>query len=109
MEKTTTNTQGGKGDRIFERRVIIKDEGRSRSRLTMDYEDKVGRKCNYGINYDRTATPNNLLSFRNEVEGDFVSEFLLESNPAHRSKEGPILAFRRGERKKKGGGGGGKK
>lgn len=52
------------------------------------------------INYDRTATPSNLLSFGNEVEGDFVSEFLLESIESRASWSiGPesILAFRRGD------------
>lgn len=76
----------------------------SRSWWTI-YEDKVGHKCNYGINYDYIQLPplletNDLLSFGNEGKkfGD-VSEFLLESNSVHRGAEF-ILIFRKKKKSK---------
>lgn len=73
MEKTTTtgNRQGGKRRSAMVSEAACNNRG-SRSWWTI-YEDKVGHKCNYGINYDYIQLPplletNDLLSFGNEGE-----------------------------------------
>lgn len=85
------------------------NQERSRSSWTI-YEDKVGHKCNYGINYDYTATPllgaNQFLSF--VVEATFPNSSsnripcIVSEGPSRPLRLSSAAIFRKRERKKKG-------